>query len=72
METIFVGDLSFFATDVDLKRIFAPFGRVKSASIRRSANNDSLHYGFVQMRVEDAYAAFQALQGYKTMGRRLK
>lgn len=71
-ETIFVGDLSYFCDDRDLKRLFLPFGKVKSASVRRSANNDSLHYGFVQMRPEDAAAAFQALQGKKVMGRRLK
>jgi hypothetical protein len=72
METIFVGDLSYFCTDQDLRRIFQPFGPVKSASVRRSANNESLHYGFVQMKAEDATMAFHGMQGKKVMGRHLK
>lgn len=72
METIFVGDLSYFCSDQDLKQLFQPFGVVKSASVRRSANNESLHYGFVQMKIEDATVAFHNMQGRKVMGRHLK
>lgn len=72
METLFVGDLSYFCSDDDLRRLFEPFGPVKSASVRRSSNNESLHYGFVQMNIEDATVAFHAMQGQKVMGRHLR
>lgn len=41
--------------------------------MRRSRNNETLHYGFVHMETsEDAHRAIQSLNGQKFLGRRLR
>lgn len=71
--SIFCGDLSFFCTDSDLSQLFQTIGPVKSSIVRRSRNNETLHYGFVHMQTyEDAVRAVQELNGHKFLGRRLR
>jgi RNA recognition motif-containing protein len=71
--SIFCGDLSFFCTDADLCQLFQAVGPVRSAIVRRSRNNETLHYGFVHMETsEDAHRAIQSLNGQKFLGRRLR
>jgi len=70
---IFVGNLSFDATQGDLKKLFGGFGNVISAVIvTREEKNapKSRGFGFVQMPDEQqALAAIAALHGKEFMGR---
>lgn len=70
---IFVGNLSFEATENDLKSVFAGFGGVVSAMIvKEKAGVKSRGFGFVQLLPdEQALAAIAALDGKEFMGRRL-
>lgn len=71
--SMFVGDLSYFCTDQDLYDLFSKVGRVRSAIVRRSRNNDTLHYGFVQMdTLDEAQQAVAELSGFRFMGRKLR
>lgn len=69
---VFVGDLSYFATEQDLIQLFSPFGPIDSVMIRRGKSGDTLHYGFVKMNEVCAQTAISTLQGYKFMGRKLR
>lgn len=71
-ETLFVGDLSFFCSDEDLSRTFSPFGPLGSASVRKSKANEPLHYGFVEVPVENVEKAIESLNGTVLLGRRLR
>jgi RNA recognition motif-containing protein len=70
---IFVGNLSFKATENDLKSVFAGFGDVTSAIIvKEKAGVKSRGFGFVQLPDErQALAAIAALDGKEFMSRRL-
>lgn len=72
METIFVGDLSFFCTEENLESLFSSFGVVRSAIIRRGKGGENLQYGFVQMEESEARKAVAQLKGQKFMGRKLR
>ncbi len=69
---VFVGDLSYFATEQDLIQLFSPYGPIDSVMIRRGKSGDTLHYGFVKMNEVCAQTAINSLQGFKFMGRKLR
>jgi hypothetical protein len=70
--TIFAGDLSYFCSEDDLFRFFAPLGRVLNVSIARK-NEASLMYGFVEFEsLETAEKIAQEYNGYLFMGRHLR
>lgn len=70
---LFVGDLSFFTSEADLRRLFAPFGKLKRAEVKRGRFGDSLMHGFVELDVlAGAQRAMQELDGIKFMGRRIR
>lgn len=70
---IFVGDLSLFFTEDNILQLFAPFGPVLTARIRRAENGISLMHGFVILEnVEKANAAVNILNGQEFMGRNIK
>ncbi len=69
---IFVGNLSFLATENDVKGVFEPFGVVASVSIKKKSGKNSRGWGFVGMPDElAAQAAIAGLQGKEFMGRAL-
>lgn len=71
--SVFVGDLSFFCTEIDLATIFSPFGRIDCVEIKRGRYGDSLMHGFVEYESEiSAQIAIQEMHGKKFMGRTMR
>ena len=69
---IFVGNLSFTATENDVKAVFEAHGPVTAVSIKKKSGKNSRGFGFVTMPDElQAQAAITALQGKDLMGRPL-
>lgn len=69
---IFVGNLSFSATENDVKVIFEAFGLVSSVKIKKKSGKNSRGFGFVSMPDDvQAQAAIAALEGKDFMGRAL-
>ncbi len=69
---IFVGNLSFSATENDVKAVFEVFGAVSSVSIKKKSGKNSRGFGFVSMPDElQAQAAIAGLQNKEFMGRPL-
>jgi len=65
---LYVGNLSYSATDDRLEKLFSPFGQVKSVSIIGNKG-----YGFVEMtNTADAEKAKEALDGSDFEGRSLR
>ncbi len=71
---IYVGNLSFDATDEDLREVFEQHGRVESAKIiMDSYSGRSRGFGFVEMPDEsEARTAISGLDGQEFMGRALR
>jgi RNA recognition motif-containing protein len=70
---IYVGNLSFDASEDDLKQAFAPFGEVASITIIRDKFTDRCKgFGFVEMpQAAEAQAAIAGLNGKTMMNRAL-
>ncbi len=70
---IFVGNLSFEATEQDVLKLFRQFGEVHSITILMDKNGKkSRGFGFLEMPDDDkAKAAIAALEGSEFMGRNL-
>ncbi len=68
---IYVGNLSYEVTDVDLRSAFEEFGQVLSVSIIKDKyTGESKGFGFVEMpTVQEAQAAISALNGKELKGR---
>jgi RNA recognition motif-containing protein len=68
---IYVGNLSFEATEEDLQRAFESFGKVESAKIIKDKySGQSRGFGFVEMPSSDeARAAISGLNGKELKGR---
>ena len=71
---IYVGNLSFDATDDELREQFAAFGEVDSVNIITDKYSGiSKGFGFVEMREKaDGERAVQELNGSELMGRAIK
>lgn len=71
---IFVGNLSYQATDEDLKAAFEAYGQVSSASvIIDKFTGKSRGFGFVEMpNSEEGQRAIQALNDSEIKGRQVK
>jgi len=71
---IYVGNLTYKATDEDLKGLFAPHGEVASVHvIIDRITGQSKGFGFVSMPDNTgAQKAIDALNGYDFMGRKLR
>jgi RNA recognition motif-containing protein len=68
---LYVGNLSFDATDAELSELFSPHGQVQSAQIVMDRDTGrSRGFGFVEMS-EGADAAITALNGQEFKGRNL-
>jgi len=71
MTRLFVGNLSFEVTPVDLRAAFAAYGPVSSADIAMDRSNArSKGFGFIEMPWQaHAVAAIQGLDGTDLKGR---
>lgn len=71
--TLFVGELSYFSTEEDIRQLFLQHGAiVLNVSIRRGRTGDHLLYGFVEVSSSTADLAISELDGLKFMGRRIR
>ena len=70
---LYVGNLSYGATNADLQTLFAPFGSIVSSDvIIDRATNKSKGFGFVEMGTdEEARKAIAELNGQKFADRTL-
>jgi RNA recognition motif-containing protein len=70
---IYVGNLSFSATNEELQKMFSEFGTVASASvIQDKLSGRSRGFGFVEMpNDEEGKAAIAAMNGKDVGGRKL-
>jgi RNA recognition motif-containing protein len=70
---IYVGNLSFSATEDDLRQAFGAYGSVTSAAIiKDKLTGKSRGFGFVEMPSdEEAQSAINALNGKELSGRKL-
>lgn len=73
MKNIFVGNLSFSATEDSVRGAFEPFGTVERVSIITDRETGkSRGFAFVEMPNDaEAERAIQALNGHEMGGRRL-
>ena len=75
VNTLFIGDLSLFCTESNLKELFEKFGPVEAILLKRSNDNDhtSLSYGFVKfINKNDAAKALNEVNGIMFLGRQLR
>ncbi len=71
---IYVGNLSFDATDEELQTLFEEYGAISSASvIKDKFSGKSRGFGFVEMEDKtEAESAISGLNEYSFMGRTLR
>lgn len=71
---IYVGNLPASVDDEQLKKMFAPYGVVRAATIgRNKKTGESEGYGFVEMPVKsEGRAAIEALRGKEFDGKPLR
>jgi RNA recognition motif-containing protein len=73
MTTIYVGNLSFNATEQDVRSIFERHGKVDSVKLIMDRETGKPRgFGFVDMDQNEAQAAIQALNGHQMNGRPLR
>ncbi|KPQ37475.1 MAG: RNA-binding proteins (RRM domain) [Phormidesmis priestleyi Ana] len=72
--SIYVGNLSFDATQEDINQVFAEYGSVKSVKLPTDRETGRVRgFAFVEMGAEsEEQAAIDALDGAEWMGRTLK
>ena len=70
---IYIGNLSYQATDDDLKQAFESYGEVSSVTIIKDrVTNQSKGFGFVEMpKQADAETAIKNLNGINLKGRKI-
>ncbi len=71
---LYVGNLSYSTTSANLQEMFAPFGKVDSATVVEDRDTGrSKGFGFVEMSSDaEAQAAILGLDGKDNDGRTLK
>jgi cold-inducible RNA-binding protein len=73
MAKIYVGNLPFSATEVDVRTLFSQHGAVESVSLPTDRETGRPRgFGFVEMSQADAARAIQSLNGYNMGGRPLR
>ena len=72
--SIYVGNLSYDATQEDLNTVFAEYGEVKSVTLPKDRETGRQRgFAFVEMGTEEEEAAaIEALDGAEWMGRDLR
>lgn len=70
---IYVGNLPWSITDLDLQNLFTPFGSVESAQVVTDRDSGrSRGFGFVQMAAQHAAQAIAKLNGQEIESRALR
>lgn len=70
---LFIGSLSWGATDEDLKAAFEPYGVVEAVVIRYQDTGRSKGFGFVELEsVDAAQKALSEMDGKEVAGRPIK
>ncbi|HEY5103164.1 MAG TPA: RNA-binding protein [Steroidobacteraceae bacterium] len=73
MTTIYVGNLSFNATEQDVRSLFERHGKVDSVKLIMDRETGKPRgFGFVDMEPNEAQAAIQALNSHQMNGRPLR
>ena len=74
MKNIYVGNISYSATEENIKELFEQYGKVNSAKIVIDRYTQrSKGFGFVEMENEnEADEAINAINGFELSGRNLK
>ncbi|OGV44677.1 MAG: RNA-binding protein [Lentisphaerae bacterium GWF2_44_16] len=73
MKSIYVGNLSYGATEEELKTLFAQYGEVESVKLVTDRETGRPRgFGFVQMEDQGALTAIEALNGKEFGGRNLR
>lgn len=73
VKKIYVGNLSFSASEEEIRELFAQYGSVQSVELVADRDTGrSRGFGFVEMEDDDAVAAIAALNGTESGGRTLK
>jgi len=72
--SLFVGDLAIYCSELDLERVFAPYGNITEVKIMRSEETSrNLSYGFVKFStMESAQNAMVSLDGVLLCGRPMR
>ena len=72
--TIYIGNLSYQATEDDLRSVFADYGEVKRVVLPTDRETGRMRgFAFVEMLEDDQEeAAIQALDGAEWMGREIR
>ena len=72
MNTIFVGNLPFSASEEEIRELFTKYGEVKSVNlITHHKTGESRGICFIEMSEEDGGKAIKALDGSEYGGRKL-
>jgi cold-inducible RNA-binding protein len=73
MKKLYVGNLSFDASEVELRQLFEPHGNVESAKVATDRDSGrSRGFGFIEMTSDsEAESAITALNGTQVGGRAL-
>ncbi|MBD3305442.1 RNA-binding protein [candidate division KSB3 bacterium] len=70
---IYVGNLPYRTTELELQELFAPFGQVDRVSIIHDRETGrSRGFGFVEMDADAARVAIEQLDGTELSGRALR
>ena len=70
---IYVGNLSFSASESEIRELFAQYGSVQTVELVTDRDTGrSRGFAFVEMEDDDAVAAIAALNGTESGGRTLK
>ncbi|MBD5166297.1 MAG: RNA-binding protein [Helicobacter sp.] len=73
MTSIYVGNITYSATERDIEELFSQFGEVASVKlINDRETGRPKGFGFVEMNAEAANKAIESLDGKEFMGRSLK
>ncbi|MDJ0620247.1 MAG: RNA-binding protein [Calothrix sp. MO_192.B10] len=72
--TIYIGNLSYQATEDDLRTVFTDYGKVKRVVLPRDRETDRMRgFAFVEMEEDDQEeAAIEQLDGAEWMGRQIR
>jgi RNA recognition motif-containing protein len=70
---VYVGNLPWSVTDLDLQNLFTPFGSVESAQIVTDRDSGrSRGFGFVEMAAHHATQVIAKLNGHEVESRALR
>lgn len=70
---VYIGNLPWSVTDLDLQNLFTPFGSVESSQVVTDRDSGrSRGFGFVEMAAHHAAQAIEKLNGHEIESRALR